>query len=226
MTQIRNCSDSLLDQKQEFCEDLNVVDKKKICAAYNNYCIETYSTCENYTENVEKSKCEAIIPENYYSVKCVYDSENGKCITENLECSSFDIEIFKYYCDILGKEINKNCVYSDGFCLEKIPSINSDDTDKEITSINIDDTDKETTNIIIDDSDKKTTNIIIDDTKKETTNNIIDDTKKEATNINIDDTKKEATNIIIDDTKNEIDTSDLGRIDLPKITLLILCLLF
>ena len=135
-TQIRNCSDSFLDIKGEFCDNLNVVDKKKICLDYNDHCIETYRTCEDYNENVEKSKCELIIPENYYSVKCVYDSDNRKCISENLECSSFKLENLKYYCDILGKKINKICTYSDGFCLEKNQSDTFDDTDEEKNDYN------------------------------------------------------------------------------------------
>ena len=80
---------------------------KKICIDYNDHCIKTYSTCKDYNENVEKSKCEAIIPENYNSIKCVYDSENGKCICESLEFSSFDLEILKFNCDILGKKLIK-----------------------------------------------------------------------------------------------------------------------
>ena len=53
------------------------------------------------------------------------------------------------------KKINKNCVYSDDFCLEKMPSIIINSTVKETTITNIEDTDKETSIIKIDENKKE-----------------------------------------------------------------------
>ena len=101
---------------EQICEYLNVNDENKECIFYNNKCIESYRYCENYNQNVEKNICEAIIPEDYHSIKCVYDSEKGECISERLSCSSFQLESFNFYCGLLGRDTNKKCEYSNGFC--------------------------------------------------------------------------------------------------------------
>ena len=131
-TEVRYCDEAFKIQNLygKFCDSISPRDENKICLSYKNKCIETYATCEDYQENVEKDKCEAIIPEEYENVKCVYDEDNKKCISQNLECSSFIIESIKYTCELLGKEINKTCVYSDGFCYEKHEAGETDKADK------------------------------------------------------------------------------------------------
>ena len=136
-TEVRYCDEAFTFQNGyiKFCDGILTRDENKICLNYKNECIETYGECEDYNDNVEKDKCEAIIPDAYYLVKCVYDDENKKCISKNLECSSFEIEPIKYICELLGNEMNKKCVYSDGFCLEN----NENDSDVEIDSSYISD---------------------------------------------------------------------------------------
>ena len=111
---------------EKICEELEVTDTNKICIAFRDKCIESYRECEDYNKNVEKEKCEAIIPEEYSNIKCVYDRKNKKCISENLSCSSFNLENVKNYCELLG--YNNNCIYSNGFCLveKKVSTINGD----------------------------------------------------------------------------------------------------
>ena len=111
--------DIVEDKLEDIYADLEVNDPNKECIANKDKCIESYVKCEDYEENVEKEKCEAIIPEDYYYKKCAFDSVNNKCISEKLICSSFKLENVKNYCELLGESYNKKCIFSNGFCLEE-----------------------------------------------------------------------------------------------------------
>ena len=102
------------------CQDLQTNDENKKCFLYIDRCIESYSKCEDYAQNVQKEACESIIPQDYLSSNCVFDEKNNKCITELKSCSSFQIESLKFQCEFLGLYYNKQCIYSDGYCSEKI----------------------------------------------------------------------------------------------------------
>ena len=119
-TKSRLCSEvkDIVEYKlEEICEVLEVTDPSKECIAYKDKCIESYRECEDYNENVEKEKCEAIIPEEYDEKKCVF--RNNKCVSENRSCSSFKLENIKKYCLLLGSPYNIKCTYSNGLCLEE-----------------------------------------------------------------------------------------------------------
>jgi hypothetical protein len=118
----KNCNEYIFLKELEFeqnrdnCENLKPNDNNKICFLYNDKCIESYSQCEDYNQNVQKEACESIIPQNYNSSKCIFDENNNKCITEMKTCSSF--KPLKVECESLGFYNIKECIYSDGYCLE------------------------------------------------------------------------------------------------------------
>ena len=136
-TKLKNCDEFIfmkelsLKENEEIYEDLNTTDKNKKCFSYINRCIESYSKCD-YNQTAQKEVCESIISEDYLSSKCVFDETITKSITEVKPCSSFQIEQFKYNCEILGLYNNKQCIYSDGNSEEKATeniTLNTEDTE-------------------------------------------------------------------------------------------------
>lgn len=124
-TKTKSCSEYIFDNtigakmNIETCYDLEINDKNKICFLYNDGCIESYSKCEDYNQNVEKDICENIIPENYETNKCVYDSNKHICKTVKKTCSSYQTDLFKYICDSYGMWSKMKCGYSKGKCFVK-----------------------------------------------------------------------------------------------------------
>ena len=122
VTKERVCSDFKSGESSYTCEKLSSSDPSKKCKFKNNQCIEYYYDCEKYTENVQKDICESIEPLLYPFIQCTY--ENNKCIYKSIICSDIytDPKInlkLGEFCNELGIYANKNCYYSDGFCLEK-----------------------------------------------------------------------------------------------------------
>lgn len=116
VTTTRNCNEFLLSG--ELCQDLTTNDENKVCFDYYGECIENYESCEDYNGNVEKAVCESIIPSDYKTTKCVYDSENRECMSEILPCTSFQSDAIKETCKEIGFENDIKCVYSNGKCTQ------------------------------------------------------------------------------------------------------------
>ena len=112
----RYCSEFIYNGK--YCNGLKVKEENKICFDYKGNCIESYETCENYNQNVDKNTCEEIVPSSYSYQKCVYDSENNLCKSENLSCSSIQTDLYKNKCESLGFQNYLKCIYSNGKCIE------------------------------------------------------------------------------------------------------------
>ena len=112
----RYCSEYIFNNRK-YCDYLKTKDENKICFDYKGKCIESYEFCEDYNQNVDKETCENIIPQSYHYDKCVYDSENKKCISEHLPCSSYQVDSIGEQCRYLGIENNIKCEYSNGTCL-------------------------------------------------------------------------------------------------------------
>lgn len=111
----RFCSEFIYNGK--YCDDLKTKDENKICFHYKGNCIESYETCENYNQNVDKITCEKIIPSSYSNQKCVYDSENNICISETFSCSSIQTDSYKDEWESLEFQNYLKCAYSDGKCI-------------------------------------------------------------------------------------------------------------
>ena len=119
-TKQKNCSEFKLIKELgskgniQLCEFLITNDKNKKCIFYIDGCIESYSNCEDYNQNVQKEICESIITEDYLTNKCVFDENKNECITEVKPCSSYQTESFKLDCELLGglKHPPKNPIFS------------------------------------------------------------------------------------------------------------------
>ena len=140
-TRERFCTEFIY--KEKFYNDLKVEDNNKICFDYKGKCIEGYETCEDYEQNVDKTICENLIAGYYSEQKCVYDDLNKKCISENLSCSSMQIDLFKSFCEGIGLENNIKCFYSNGGCSlggDETPDEKNSDANKNLDEIKNSDT--------------------------------------------------------------------------------------
>ena len=93
---------------------------KKQCIFYDGKCTEQYKLCTDYSENVEKTTCENIIPSNYNTYKCVYQSGTpNRCKSELKECSDYNAQILKSSCENISPlKIQRKCTFSNNSCLE------------------------------------------------------------------------------------------------------------
>ena len=110
------CSEAKTSTNCEIISDLlkTATNSKKYCAFFNGTCTEQYFECSKYDTNVQKEVCQAIIPDDYETMHCVYKDESGKITCEAVanDCESFDVDKYKYECISLGPF----CSYSDGVC--------------------------------------------------------------------------------------------------------------
>lgn len=124
------------------CEGIQLKNSLKACVYYEDKCIETYKTCEDYIGN-NKEECESIFPNNHkdgfnfinYRLKCIY--ENKKCITKTKSCSEhkFNGSIHRKtnweICqDLKVSDENKYCFLSKGGCIESY--LNCEDYNKNV----------------------------------------------------------------------------------------------
>jgi len=117
------CERKLLDcsevNTKSQCEDISTILKdatnsKNYCVFFNGTCSQQYYECSKYEKDVQKEKCETIIPYNYENTHCFYsDTPSGiKCEAVPKTCKSFNEKDYIYECI----KLSPFCSYSDGVC--------------------------------------------------------------------------------------------------------------
>ena len=107
------------DIKKYSCKDINTGDESKKCSFYNNKCVNTYKSCEDYKDNIQKDICESITIENYPDKKCIF--ENNKCIEKERTCSEFKTgkEAISNCHSLHPNDANKICIFKNNKCEEQ-----------------------------------------------------------------------------------------------------------
>ena len=97
-----------------YCSSFSPSNTLKYCVSQNNKCESHYRECEDFTEGVDKTKCEANIP-SIYEHKCVWDTTQNKCKEVPKDCKDYSSTYF-YDCSILTvSSTDKVCVQSDNY---------------------------------------------------------------------------------------------------------------
>ena len=106
------------------CKDLKTKDSNKRCVIKGSSCVEEYKTCESYSQNeLRKTRtvCEGLtmLEDN---VKCVYNIEEDKCLTEKnyTSCEEYDDGISKKICESIKPTPHSRCILDkDSKCKER-----------------------------------------------------------------------------------------------------------
>ena len=208
------CSEA---KTSELCTSISGVlkDSKKYCIFIDGVCSEQYKTCGDYSKDVQKEICQAIIPNNYITHHCVFGAtgDTNICNEVQNECESLKVDDYEYQC----KTINPFCSYSEGICskvertcTELIFYSADDSNEKYCKEIKFDDSNK--TCILSSDKLK----CEIKDTSASQTNNQESNSSGDSTNSNTNTQNNQNTN-------SQTDSSS-GLLKLKGIELIIILL--